>query len=244
MIRTVIVVPTPKSEEEYKRSQPYNNLSSIPNSEFEHITIDIVSNNTKGISQIYNEKLEMYSSWDHIHNVVFMHDDVEIHDLFFQKKLQKAHEKYDVVGLAGATRQNYTKMPHGPAWHLCLDGNSSVGRGFVSHTIPANVGGYNFPYVNSSYFGPSPSEVCFVDGLFMSFKMDSFRKNPIKFKEKYTFHHYDMSACAELKKANFSIGVWPIYVVHYGLGEFQNDPLWHTLAAEFAKEYKDYDFSL
>lgn len=243
MQRTVFVIPTPKTLDEYKSSEPYQTLSAIENEELFHVTLDIVAENTKGISQIYNEKMALYSGWDHIDNVVFMHDDVEIHDKFILKKLKKAHEKYDVVGLAGSISQNYTTMSHGPAWHLCLK-QPNDGRGFVSHAIPASTRGFPTPYINSSYFGPTPSEVCFVDGLFMSFNMKVFRENPIKFKEEYTFHHYDMSACAEIKKANRSIGVWPIFVVHYGLGEFQNDPLWHKLATKFAEEYKNYNFSI
>jgi GT2 family glycosyltransferase len=244
MVKTVFVIPTPKSYEEYIKSEPYNTLTSISVEDSDYsYQIDIVSENKKGISEIYNEKLKLYSQIDDISNVVFLHDDIEIHDRFILKKLKKAHEKYNVVGLAGATSQDYTSDNFTPAWHLSMQDRRD-GRGFVSHTIPKDVGGYPFPYINSSYFGPSPSEVVFIDGLFISFDINVWKKNPIKFKEDYTFHHYDMSASAELKKNGFSIGVWPIYVIHYGLGEFQNDPLWHKLASKFKNEYQDYNISL
>ncbi len=244
MNKTIFVIPTPKSEEEYIASEPYNTLTSIPveNSDYSY-QINIIPKNVKGISEIYNTKLKLYSQISDISNVVFLHDDVEIHDRFILKKLKKAHERYDVVGLAGATSQNYTIHNFTPAWHLAMKNNRD-GRGFVSHTIPKDVGGYPFPHINSSYFGPSPSEVVFIDGLFMSFNMDSWRKNPIEFDERFTFHHYDMSACAELTNSGFSIGVWPIFVIHYGLGDFNNDPLWHTLSAKFKQKYKDYNKSI
>ena len=193
------------------------------------------------MSQIYNEYLEKYIDEDY---VVFIHDDVEIHDRFLYKKIKSAHKTYDVVGLAGGTSQNYTNMKFGPAWHLCMDDSRKHGRGFVSHYIPPDVGGYDFPYINSSYFGPSPSEVVFVDGLMMSFNMETYRRKPIKFKEKYTFHMYDMSACVELKKAEYKIGVYPIFVIHHGLGDFTKDPLWKTLSTEFIKDYSDYSISI
>jgi GT2 family glycosyltransferase len=242
MHHTVFVVPTPKSYEEFKNSEPYNTLENIIPDEDHTFEIEILNDNKKGISELYNDFLSVYAEELHYTNVVFLHDDVEIHDRFILKKLKKAHERYNVVGLAGATSQDYTSSSFTPAWHLSMKDRKD-GRGFVSHTIPKDVGGYPFPYINSSYFGPSPSEVVFVDGLFVSFDMEAWRKNPIKFEEKYTFHHYDMSLCAELKKNGFSIGVWPIYVIHYGLGEFQNDPLWHKLATEFKQQYKDYKIS-
>jgi hypothetical protein len=96
MVKTVFVIPTPKSYKEYVKSEPYNTLTSISVEDSDYsYQIDIVSENKKGISEIYNEKLKLYSQIDDISNVVFLHDDVEIHDRFILKKLKKAHEKYN-----------------------------------------------------------------------------------------------------------------------------------------------------
>lgn len=241
--RTIIVVPTPQSYEKFKESEPSKTLDAIEQDENHSLQIEVIANNKTGISSIYNSVLAKYKDMTHITNVIFIHDDVEIHDKFFLKKVQKAHKRFDVVGLAGATSQDYKSIQNIPAWHLSMK-NQKDGRGFVSHVIPKDVGGYPFPYINSSYFGPTPSEVVFVDGLFISFDMDKWRKNPITFDENYSFHHYDMSACAELHKAGYSIGVWPIFAIHYGLGEFADDILWQKLAKDFKTKYNNYSASI
>ena len=174
--RTIIVVPTPQSYEKFKESEPSKTLDAIEQDENHSLQIEVIANNTTGISSIYNSVLSKYKDMTHITNVIFIHDDVEIHDKFFLKKVQKAHKRFDVVGLAGATSQDYKSIQNIPAWHLSMK-NQKDGRGFVSHIIPKDVGGYPFPYINSSYFGPTPSEVVFVDGLFISFDKSLFVSN-------------------------------------------------------------------
>lgn len=241
--RTILVIPTPKTYEDFKASEPSKTLDAIEQDENHSLQIEIIANNTTGISSIYNSTLAKYKDMEHITNVVFIHDDVEIHDRFFLKKIQKAHERFNVVGLAGASSQDYRSIENVPAWHLSMKDRKD-GRGFVSHLIPKDVGGYPFSFINASYFGPSPGETVFVDGLFISFDMKKWRENPVQFDELYSFHHYDMSACAELHKAGFSIGVWPIFAIHYGLGEFANDDLWKRLAKDFKEKYKNYTASV
>lgn len=64
----------------------------------------------------------------------------------------------------------------------------------------------------------------------------------MKFNEKYTFHHYDMSTCAEAKKVGLSIGVYPIFPYSSRLENLHNDT-WNKLAIEFGQDYKDYKSS-
>lgn len=243
MIR--IIVPTVKTEEDYLNSVPYKCLQRIiqnDDSDKLEMYVNVIPENRKGFCALYNE----YMHNDPVENgesfTVFIHDDIEIHDQFFIEKLRKAHEKYDIVGLAGASSQDYT-TPKTFAWHLCLDKRED-GRGFLSHAIPKDIGGYGFPFINASYFGPTPADAVFVDGVFISFNTKKVADSGVKFNEKYTFHHYDMSACAEAKKVGLSIGVYPIFGIHHGLGEFHNDKLWNKLAIEFGQDYKDYKFSV
>jgi len=240
-----VVIPTIKSLTEYVDSVACDCLIKILQREpIDHnfsFNTEIIPFNKKGISTHYNNLINdsKYSDDD---TVVVMHDDIEIHDAFFVQKLRKAHETYDIVGLAGAASQNYVNAST-PAWHLCMNQRGD-GRGFLSHAIPKDVGNYPFPYINSSYFGPSPAEVVFVDGVFISFKIKSLRASGVRFNEKYTFHHYDMAMCADAKRAGLKIGVFPIFGIHHGLGEFNSDPLWHTLATEFKQDYGNYSMSI
>lgn len=243
MIR--IIVPTIKTEKDYLDSIPYKCIERLIEQDdydpsFHSLEIEVIPENREGFCVLYNRYVQKYAETDDI--VVFIHDDIEIHDQFFIRKLFAAHEKYEIVGLAGASSQDYT-TPKTFAWHLCMNKRED-GRGFLSHMIPSAVGGFGFPYVNSSYFGPTPADVVFVDGVFISFDAKKVAASGVKFNEKYTFHHYDMSACAEAKKAGLQIGVHPIFAIHHGLGEFHNDKLWNKLAIEFGEDYKNYKYSI
>lgn len=233
-----IVIPTKLYEHEYKKTQQWANLESLLwyyEKKSIPIEVEIVAGNSKGLSELYQTKLE--DSVRECDYILFMHDDLEIHDHFLYEKLIKAHETYDIVGLAGATSQDYTRnIP--PVWHLSKIRQGDA-RGVVGHLIPKGFQNTSETHVNSAYFGPTPGKVVVIDGLFMSFKISSVKNTPTLFNSKYTFHHYDMAMCLNAHGYGLDIGVWPIYCVHHGLGEFDTDPLWQTLSKEFKKDYGD-----
>lgn len=240
MTKTVkIVIPTPKNQQDFDNSQTLICLKEIVlHTIFKkdadiNITIKPVLNNKQGLSELYQDELNQRDA-DYM---VFMHDDLEIHDHFFIKKLLKAHESYDVVGLAGATTQNYnTDKPM--VWHLCRE-KVEDSRGIVNHFIPKGFNGVQQTHINSAYFGPTPSSVVVIDGLFMSFKMSSLQDKEEVFDRQFTFHHYDMGMCCKAYDLGLKIGVWPIFVVHHGLGEFANDKTWQKHAIEFKQKYSN-----
>lgn len=226
-MKVKIIIPTPLSEEDIKLSYPQAEcqkiLNDIANND-PNIDLEYVYENTEGLSKIYNKFLSKYKNSDTI--VLLLHDDVEIHDRFFYKKLIKAHEYYDIVGLAGATKQTYNK--NSPAlWHHCSDDATKNLRGIVAHFFPPNT-------YNSVFFGKTPSEVNVIDGLFMSFNMKTIKEKI--FDEDFDFHHYDLAMCQKAVEKGYSIGVWLIFVVHHGLGEFNNDE-WKNSNELFLKKY-------
>jgi Glycosyltransferase like family len=247
-----IVIPTQKTTEDYQQTNEYKCLHKIKygNSYLGNegcdypifdcmkyeTEIDIVEKNTKGLCKLYNEFLYKDDWMTHPDNtanddiILFMHDDVEIHDLFLYEKLKKAHEIYDIVGLAGATKQVYTQDK--PClWHTCCDNfrnGQGDGKGFVAHQHPTGI--------TSDYYGISPSEVAVIDGLFMSVNAKRLREVGFKFDEDFTFHHYDLKTCLDAKKLGLKIGVWPIFVIHKGLGHWNSDELWHTSDKKFKEK--------
>ena len=230
-----IVIPTQKTEDEYRKSQAYLSLKAIQTNlvrrsdmVYTEFIISIFPENTTGLPELYNNVLAQdIDREDNI--IVFLHDDVEIHDIFFVEKLLKAHEKYDIVGLAGAATQKYDRdLPS--VWHLSM-AKPSDGRGFVSHAIPHNGG-----YINSAYFGPTPSSVVLIDGLMISVNRQVLNEKDIKFDESFKFHHYDMSFCYQANAKDAKIGVWPIFVIHHGLGEFDTDD-WRQSDKNFKQKY-------
>lgn len=232
-----IIIPTKQSKEEFAQSQCYQCLESLlVNSAYiQKNDLNIVfrpyTSNSTGLSDLYQDELNK----EDCDYCVFMHDDLEIHDHFFFKKLLKAHESYDVVGLAGATTQNYnTNNPM--VWHLCRE-KPEHSRGIVNHFIPKGFNGVQQTHINSAYFGPTPDRVVVIDGLFMSFKMSSLKNKGEVFDRQFTFHHYDLGMCCNAYDKGLSLGVWPIFVIHHGLGEFAHDKTWQKHAVEFKQKY-------
>lgn len=236
-----IVIATPMTREVFQETETYKSINGIIRAKkflpYEGIEISLLGiyENKVGLSELYNMALLSLSS-DY---VVFMHDDVEIHDYFVFEKLIKAHEQYDIVGLAGSKSQDYGKLP---AWHLAQQQPSDA-RGIVAHYIPPQTGVYD-AHINSVYFGPTPASVVVIDGLFMSFKKDKIPVGATLFDDDFTFHFYDMAMCVKAERFSLSIGVWPIFVVHHGLGDFNADPLWHKLAIDFKTRYGYYTRSI
>lgn len=242
MIR--IVIPTQKTEEEYKQTSQYKCLEKLQNNNllstgYSKLIIEIESENKRGLPEVYNNYLKQIGrDWKHATNsfIVFIHDDLEIHDQFFLEKVLKAHEKYDIVGLAGAISQKYDQTKPS-VWHLCRE-NQHDARGFVSHSIPKGFNGSAIAHINSAYFGPTPDEVCVIDGLFISVNVQPLYDKKVTFDEDFEFHHYDMAFCVRAKQAGLKIGVYPIFCIHSGLGEF-NTPEWKESHQKFIEKYNN-----
>jgi hypothetical protein len=233
-----IVIATPQSEKDFKSTITYRCLDKlIPLCPFK-CDLLLFPDNSIGLSELYQKVLSETTST----YILFMHDDLEIHDMFLFDKLIQAHTQFDIVGLAGTQSQDY-RTNNLPAWHLCQKGEGHS-RGIVSHFIPKGFQNCESSHINSNYFGPSPSKVVVIDGLFISIKVDKIPKGKDLFDKKYTFHFYDMCMSANAIKNQLSIGVWPIFVVHHGLGEFHDDELWNRLAIDFKSDYGMYSASV
>jgi len=232
-----IIIPTKQNKDQYNSSSTNECITSIiKDSTVQkdldvNITVQPILENKIGLSELYQNILNE-SNDDY---VLFMHDDLEVHDHFLIKKLLKAHETYDVVGLAGATTQNY-KSDKPMVWHLCRE-KPEDSRGIVGHYIPKGFNGVSETHINSAYFGPTPGPVVVIDGLFMSFKMSALKDKGEIFDRNFTFHHYDMGMCVNAIEKGLTIGVWPIYCLHYGLGEFAHDTVWQKHSREFKEKH-------
>lgn len=190
-------------------------------------TCELVLNkgNTQGLPAAYNQTmLSHHADW-----MVFVHDDVYIDDAMLVSKLENAHNihGYDIVGLAGCL--NPIIKSHN-LWHVMAERSDL--RGQVAH--PVNASGQ----IITTPFGPTPSRVVIIDGLFMAVRMKSVEKTPWKFNENYSFHHYDMSSCIDANRHKLKIGVYPINVIHSSPGLMSvNDNNWKTSNECFLKEY-------
>ena len=181
----------------------------------------IFKNNTRGLSQCYNEILNDDKNADK--TALFVHDDVELEDIFLYEKLISS--PYSVTGLAGA--KSFNKKSQHLAWHICAN-NDTVGE--VCHMSKDK-------QVFTTKFGPTNSRSLVLDGLFLSCKIKDLQQKNVSFDENFTFHHYDISFCLRANQQKISCGVLPIRVVHHGLGDSMLTQEWTEANAKFKQLY-------
>jgi len=210
---------TPESTELPKWMSLFASVSDIESS--------LKMDNTEGLPLVYNRFLKS-RTWDANDRVVFLHDDLHIHDTNIVEKLDQAHEKYDVVGLAGCaglTRHEFFM------WHLIGKERS----GTVTHTKDGQYW--------TNVYGPNDLRCHFIDGLFMSVNPSLLLEKDVWFDEDFDFHHYDLTFCVRCVQKGIKIGtpIQPIFVIHEGMGEMTPEFMASNAKAK-AKYYNQYPF--
>jgi hypothetical protein len=180
----------------------------------------IIRDNKRGLSDLYNEYLNKKEHQKDI--LLFVHDDVELEDIFLVEKL--LNSPYEVTGLAGAKSIDLSKTP---AWHLMSDKNTHVGE--VAHTSQGQVW--------TSVFGPTNSRALVLDGLFLAVDVEVVTTKGAKFDEDFKFHHYDIAFCLDCNAKKIKMGVLPIRVVHHGLGDSMRTQDWIDNAKRFTQKF-------
>lgn len=180
----------------------------------------ILFENKDGLPKVYNKFINDSYVGKY---VIFIHDDVLVEDLFWEEKLNIAFEKYDMVGLAGTKKADLSRPP---AWHLMSDRQEHCGE--VAHSHEKQVW--------TTCFGPTDSRVLIMDGLFIAVNVSKLVNSGVRFDERFDFHHYDLTLCLRANKNKLKLGVTPIRVVHFGLGDSMNTPEWQK-SSELFKEY-------
>lgn len=186
------------------------------------INAEIVYENKEGLPKVYNRFI---TEENRNFKLIFVHDDVLIEDLFLFDKLNLAFEKFDIVGLAGARSCNVS-AEH-PAWHLMAPREDLVGE--VTHSRS----GINWTTV----FGKTPNRVLVLDGLFIAVDTAKLLDTNTFFDEEFEFHHYDITFCLKANSQKLKMGVYPIRVVHFGLGDSMNTPEWTQSSVKFKEKY-------
>lgn len=162
--------------------------------------------NRLGLGIVYNRALKLYESVPNA-ILVFVHDDVTIEDANILRKLEES--EYDVIGLAGATELDMTPPV---LWHKNHPPQKS---GAVAHTDGRDIW--------MASYGTFRKSCAVLDGLFLAVRLEAVVKAGIRFDEQFDFHFYDLDFTLQCSKAGLKVGTEPIWVVHAGLGEFNND---------------------
>jgi GT2 family glycosyltransferase len=225
MSEITVVICSTKTKEEYDTSLAGISTNALLESN-DNIKLSFHENNTRGLSEVYNEELKNTKS-DYL---VFVHDDVYIHDLLFKRKLIQAHEQFDIVGLAGV-RAITDRSPSVPIW--LYFGSRDTISGFVAHKTPEG------RIIQSSY-GVSPASCIMMDGLFLSVKVKTIKELNITFDEDFDFHFYDSSFCLRAWKKGAKLGTYPIFVIHESGGKASGN--WNKLKPIFINKYLSGDY--
>jgi GT2 family glycosyltransferase len=167
------------------------------------INTNIALGCTEGLSLAYNARISANNDI-----IIFVHDDVEIEDLWLLEKIESTDA--DVVVCAGATSFNKNKMCL--AWHLAAEKREDL-RGEVAHRFPNG-------QVNTTIFGPAGRVLTF-DGVFMAIKTKNILEKGVAFDERFKWHFYDTAFALRCHKAGLkaAISPHPIRIVHHGLGD-------------------------
>jgi hypothetical protein len=178
--------------------------------------------NKIGLPKLYNSFITEEFKNNYL---LFIHDDVLIEDLFFDEKISLAFDKYDIVGLAGSKKCNLAS--HVTAWHVMCERKDMVGE--VSHSKDK--------IYWTTVFGPTDSRALIIDGLFMGVDVNKLLETNTRFDESFDFHHYDISFCLNANKNRLKIGVYPLKVTHFGLGDSMMSDEWKKSAEIFKNKY-------
>lgn len=182
----------------------------------------ITYENQEGLPKIYNSYITEENRGK---KIIFVHDDVLIEDMFMFEKLDVAFQKYDVIGLAGSKACNINAEI--PAWHLMCDRKDMVGE--VAHSKDKKVW--------TSIFGDTDSRALILDGLFIAVDVSKLLDTGTRFDENFKFHHYDITFCLNANKNKLKMGVYPIRVIHFGLGDSMMSDDWRMSASLFKQLY-------
>lgn len=198
--------------------------------------------NEFGLPALYNEQLRDCPS---SHNLLFVHDDVFLHDPFLQLRLSDALVRSDIVGVAGSRGTDEADvswaLSFGPelepqGWHPSPRVQLS---GVVSHTTTATVPhSYWAPKFHPSEYGPVPSTVTSLDGLFLAMQPSTVLAHGVHFDERFTFHHYDLDFCRSARNAGLSLSTSAIAVTHASGGSYDTES-WRASALLYRQKWAD-----
>ena len=183
--------------------------------EYEQVGLTLFAENQRPIGVCYNEVIDSAAPDDIL---VFVHDDVYIDDWFLNARLTDALNHFDVIGVAG----NQRLQPNQEAWHLepgssLRDPNNL--RRDTAYLSGAVAHGASPASASLTKFGPSPSRVAVLDGVFLATRALSLNETKVRFDPALGFHFYDLDFCRSATQAGLRLGTWPIALTHQSRGE-------------------------
>lgn len=195
----------------------------------------------EGLPVFYNRVLDLCESDT---NLLFVHDDVFIHDVFVTARLEEAFRHFDVVGLAGSRSEDVSE----PSWALRFDSDimplgwqeHGLFAGAVSHHLTP-LPDSRMPEPELGIYGPLTSPCTLLDGLFLALRTRGVKNAGVRFDPRFDFHHYDIDFCRSATEKKLSLGTWPILVTHASGGAFATEAF-RASAKNYLRKWNAADF--
>jgi len=188
-----------------------------------HLEI-LYKNTTVGLSKYYNNIIE--TRYNDFETIILCHHDVSLEYVNLNSVNQGLNE-YDVLGVAGGLNP---KIIEKNLWHWMMPKEDY--RGIAGHTL-------NEKQLFLTSFGPTPSRVTVLDGVFLAFNPKKIFSSKARFDEKFLWHHYDIDFSLTCNKHKLKLGVWPIIVNHQSPGlRDLNDKGWNESNEYFKKKWQ------
>lgn len=182
----------------------------------------IIYGNSLGLPALYNQALE--GSAEEI--LLFCHDDLSLPPAPLAPTLNRGLERFDILGLAGNSRDE-----HHLAWHLHPDQL-----------------GWDFPYLRGEMrhgdpeapakdvYGICDGPVSLIDGVWIATRRARLLEANVRFDERFQFHFYDLDLCRTARERGLSIGVVRVPCVHGSGGDY-GSAAWHQEALPFCRKW-------
>lgn len=195
---------------------------------FPFIELRLFPENSTGLPKLYNIALKEAESDPAI--LIFIHDDVQLLDVFWPTHIVQGLDVFDVVGVVG----NKRRLPAQPSWcfkdtQWNLDEHDVYLSGIVAH-------GSSWPATNVSFYGPTFERVKLLDGLLIACRSETLIANKLFFDEDFDFHFYDMDFCRQAEVLNLRLGTWSISTLHASEGQL-NQASWRSAYAKYLDKW-------
>ena len=225
-MKVEIVSATRMTEDEFWDKSALG-LSLSAFSHDERIVTRISYQNRRGLPVVYNESIVAPDPHDIL---LFVHDDVWLHDFYFIDELIAGLNQFDVVGLVG----NQVREPYQLAW--CTKGNSQLesNHAFLSGTL----GHSRLPLAKPvTHFGTAPVACELLDGLFLAAHKTVLRRHGVLFDPRFDFHFYDLDFCRSARQRNLTLGTCRISATHQSEAGAYGSDGWQTNLGAYSQKW-------
>lgn len=203
------------------------------------ITYENVGPSAIGLPALYNRALDRANDADIL---VFVHDDVFLHDVRFAELVTLGLDHLDVVGLAGS----WGTPPADPAWGFAFapDGLTPTGwiaqndRQYVTGAVSHSIAHAGPPPVSLGVYGPCPRPADKLDGLLLAARARSLRQARVRFDEQFDWHLYDLDFSQQCHQAGLRLGTWPLLVTHASGGGYTSSD-WNRAARTYRAKWSN-----